>query len=916
MLEIRLLGPFEVLRDGVPVALPGRQLVALTSLLALSANRPVPFEVLADRLWGERLPQSVKATLHTYATRLRKHLGEEALQTHAAGYLLCVEPDRVDALRLAAVLRSVGQAEPSRQRELLTTALELWRDRPFVGSSSDWLATGETARLTELYLSAVEQRVDLDLADCRYDGLPALLQGLTAQHPLRESLWQRRIAVLRLTDRTAEALESYDLIRTTVADELGVDPSPALQQEYARLLGSDVSDGFEETGTPRQLPPDVQHFTGRSEELDQLGKLLDNAPADRPTIIALTGPGGAGKTSLAVHWAHQVRERYPDGQLFTNLRGFAADEPVLPAVALHGFLQALGVPANTIPADRAERAALFRTTTADKRLVLLIDNARNADQVRDLIPASGCLVLITSRNQLRSLASQLGAARLMLEPLPPADSIRLLAAAVGADRVAAEPAAVEELARICAGLPLALTVAAESARRSSGSPFGELVSALQDVQHTLDVLADPDDEHSDLRRVLSWSYQALEPEAARLFRLLGLHPATTIRAQVAAALADLDLRTTERHLDRLVAANLVSTAQRGSYQLHDLLRVYAAELTSQLDSEAVRQAALERALTWFLHTVQNAQRGAVPDASEAFLVRSSHQPLTFVDTAAAMRWMQDEETSLVPWVRAAVNGGFDQLVWRLAWRLRAFLDMGFFVDDALETARLGVEAAERLDEPRPRYLAWNVLGSAEYRAGRPAAAEDCVRRAIEIAATCGDVAAEAIFRTNLAVARWHLGDLPSALVEVTAAAERAAHHQEPSTEPMSFQPGHLEMIAGAINLLLGRLEDAQRHTEDAIRLTRASGDWLLEAQSLANLAELHELEDDDATADFYAAESLDRLRGYSTPTATLAALVVRIRVAVRAGRSADARALGVPALALFPVGDGRTAEVRELLEQL
>ncbi|MEV6281616.1 BTAD domain-containing putative transcriptional regulator [Kribbella sp. NPDC051770] len=918
MLEIRLLGPFEVRRDGVPVTLPGRQLVALTSLLALSANRPVPFDVLADRLWGERLPKSVKSTLHTYATRLRKHLGDSALQTHAAGYVLCVEPDQVDALRLAAVLREAS-GDLSRQREVLTSAIDLWRDKPFVGSPSDWLATGESARLTELHLSAVEQLVDLDLAEGRYDGLPAALQELTTQHPFRESLWHRRIAALRLTDRTAEALECYEQIRSAVADELGVDPSPALQQEYARLLDSDlVGGGFEESsavGVPRQLPPDVHRFTGRSDEQEQLGKLLDNAPDGQPTFVTLTGPGGAGKTSLAVHWAHQVSERYPDGQLFINLRGFAADAPVLPAVALHGFLQALGVPANTIPADRAERAALFRTATAGKRMLLLIDNARNAEQVRDLLPASGCLVLVTSRNQLRSLSAQLGATRLMLDPLSTADAIGLLAASVGSDRVAAEPEAVEELAGICAGLPLALTVAAESARRSSGSPFADLVRALEDEQHTLDVLADPDDDHADLRRVLSWSYRVLEPEAARLFRLLGLHPATTLRLQAVAALADLDVRAAERHLDRLVAANLVSTAQRGSYQLHDLLRVYAAELTSQLDSGEERQTALVRLLDWYLHTVQNAQRSVTTDASGAFLIRSAHQPLTFADTAAAMRWLQEEQSALVPWIRTAINAGSDEHAWRLAWRLRVFVDMGFLVDEGLETARLGVQAAERLGAPRPRYLAWNVLGSAEYRADRADAAEQSVRRAIEIAAACGDVLAESIFRTNLALARWIGGDLDSALVEVTAAAEVAAQVREPSGEPMQAHAGHLEMTAGAINLLLGRLDVAQAHTEEAVRLTRISGDWLVEAQSLSNLAELYELRDDDATAEFYAAESLDRLQGFSTPTATLAALVVRVRVAVRAGRIADAQTLGRRALALFPAGDARTAEIRELLAQ-
>nr|WP_238356812.1 BTAD domain-containing putative transcriptional regulator [Kribbella italica] len=919
-MEIRLLGPFEVLRDGVPVTLPGRQLVALTSLLALSANRPVPFEVLADRLWGERLPQSVKATLHTYATRLRKHLGEDALRTSPAGYSLTVAPAQVDALQLAAVLGEAGrESDPAGQRVLLTTAIDLWRDLPFAGSPSDWLATGEASRLTELYLSAVEQRLDLDLADGRYDGLPAVLQGLTARHPLRESLWQRRIAVLRSSGRPAEALECYEQIRSTVAAELGVDPSPALQQEFARLLEADSSgpsDGFEENavpGVPRQLPADLRQFTGRANEQLQLMKLLGNAPADQPTIITLTGPGGAGKTGLAVHWAHQVRDRCPDGQLFADLRGFAADEPVPPAAVLHGFLQALGVPANGIPTDQAGRAALFRTVTADKRLLLLLDNARNAEQVSDLIPASGCLVLITSRNQLRSLAARLGAERITLEPLPPADAVSLLAAAVGAERVAAEPEAVQELTSICAGLPLALAVAAESARRTSGSPFADLVGALQ--EHTLDVLAVPDDDHSDLRRVLSWSYQALASDAARLFRLLGLHPATTIRTQAAAALADLDRRTTTRHLDRLVAANLLSVVRPGHYRLHDLLRVYAAELTLQHDSGDERRAALERALDWLLHSLQNAQVLLGSDASRSFLARSEHS-LTFDRQRDAVQWVLAEQSSFVPWMLAAVEAGDDSHGWRIAWRLRRLLDVAYLRELAVETARIGVEAAERLGDPRPRYLAWNTLAGAHHWMGMAEESEQCVRRAIEIAREHGDVGAEVAFTGNLAALHWRAGRLDTALTEITGAIAAGAGRPRSPDEPLPFSAAALPFTLGGIHVSLGNHELARDPIATAIAFARADQDWHKEVLGLCNLAELHERQDDDTAADFYAGEALDRLQAYLDPSATVAALAVRTRVAARAGRVADARELGDRAFALLPADDRRLVELRAVLDEL
>lgn len=919
MLEIRLLGPFEALRDGVVVSLPGRRLAALVSILALSADRPVPTAVLVDRLWGEDLPQRTKQAVQTYVARLRQHLGNDAIQTHPSGYVLRVDPDRVDALRLALVTREAEQTtDPVRQRELLTTAAQLWRGTPFAGSPSDWLAEGECSRLTELHLTATELRIDLDIADAAYDGLSAELRQLTYLYPLRESLWARRIAVLRLTGRPAEALECYEKIRTTIADELGVDPSPALQQEYARLLAPEsitAPPGAADI-SPRQLPSDLRYFTGRTLELSQLGKVLDEAPAHLPLVVTLTGPGGAGKTSLAVHWAYRIRDRFPDGQLFVNLRGYAADRPVTAAAALLAFLRALGVPPEQVPAETAERAALFRTLTADRRLLLLIDNARTAEQVRDLIPSSGSLVLITSRNQLRSLGPQLGAVRLALDPLPADDAVQLLAASVGAERVAAEPTAVAELTRLCAGLPLALAIAAESARRTDGEPFAGLVTALRDEARALDVFSDPDDDQSDLRRVLSWSYQALEPETARVFRLLGLHPATTIVAPAVAALADVEVPAAERLLDRLVAVHLANSTRPGQYHLHDLLRVYAAELTTQVDTAADRHAATGRTVEWYLHSVQNASIAVTANISRSHLVQSAHQPVTFTDTRSAIRWLENEQDAFVPWISLAARHGYDDYAWRIAWRLRNFLDVGFLVQEGIETALLGVEAADRLGDPRARYLMWNTLGGAYFRAGRAEDAKDCVRKAIEIAHRRGDVAAESQFRTNLAVAEWTGGDLQAALREVTEAEVVTARYDETSDEPLPMHRQHLPFVLGAIHLLLGHLDVARTHIERANRIAREEGSWYEEAQGLSNLAELYERAGDDATADFYAREALDRLQGYRAPTATFDPLATLARIAARAGQVSEAERRCHQALALIPTGDPHGQDLRDLLTAL
>lgn len=469
MLEIELLGPLQIRRNGRAVAVPGPRLQSVVMILALSANRPVPVEVIADRLWGERMPHRVKPTLQTYAARLRQHLGQHTIHTYPGSYLLRVDPDRVDGLRLACLVREAQQTgDPVTKRVLLEQAAELWRGNPLLGSTAaEWFTTSEAARLTAVYLTAVEQRIDLDLVEERYDQVIVELLELTGRHRLRESLWTRLLAALRLSGRTAEALRGYEQIRTIVASELGADPAQELQQEHARLLAGHRAAAIHTSPAvePRQLPPDLRWFTGRSTELRALDGILAGASPQCPTIVTLTGPGGIGKTALAVHWAHRVRDRFPAGQLFVDLCGHSTDDPVPPEAALFAFLRSLQVPADQIPDGTSDRAGLFRTLTADRPLLVVIDNAPSAEQVHPLLPASGSMIVVTSRNQLRSLGVRTGAVRVPIEPLSAGEAVQFLTTAAGRDP--AESAEFGELAELCAGYPLALAAVAESIQQST-----------------------------------------------------------------------------------------------------------------------------------------------------------------------------------------------------------------------------------------------------------------------------------------------------------------------------------------------------------------------------------------------------------------------------------------------------------------
>jgi DNA-binding SARP family transcriptional activator len=768
--DVRVLGPLEVVADGDPVEVPGTKPRVLLAVLALAAGRPVVVDAVAEVLWGDEPPASLRGSLQTYVMRLRRVLGPGTIETVPGGYQLRVGTG-VDLLRFRdQVAAAAGLADPAAERDALVAALALWRGEPLAGLRSDELDRRDVPRLVEERLAVLERRIDLDLALGRYAEVVAELRDLTGHHPLRESLWARLVSALHQAGRSAEAIETYHRLRATLADELGIDPSPELQRRYRELLrGGDPERAVPATAAvPRQLPADVAHFTGRRAEADRLDRLLAGHPTgpDGPLlVVALDGPAGVGKSALAVHWAHRVRDRFPDGQLHLDLRGYAPTEPVSPAAALDALLRALGTPPAQVPPDTGGRAAALRTRLAGRRMILVLDDARDADQVRPLLPGTGCLVLVTSRNQLRGLISRDGAHRVTLHRLPPAAAVALLTSAVGADRAAAEPHAVAGLAELCARLPLALRVAGEHAGRQPDRPLAALVADLRQAQDRLAALGDGEDPSTDLRAVFSWSYRALEPAAGRAFRLLGLHPATELELAPVAALLGVAPPVARRMLDRLAAVHLLEQHRPGRYRPHDLLRAYAVLVCSEDEPPAGRDAALRRLLDWYAHTAAAAagpewrasRRAAPPQPPPA---DPAVTPLDFTrpdagseagfDPEAAVGWLEEHRAVLVAVTAAAADRGSYQHVSCLAQLVGNFLSRRAYWADLAGLARVAERAARGTD-PAAESLALRALGHAHAGLRDPDTAVQYHLRALALDVQLGDVAGQVVNLNNLAL---------------------------------------------------------------------------------------------------------------------------------------------------------------------
>ena len=659
---------------------------------------------------------------------------------------------------------------------------------------------------------------------------------------------------------------------------------------------------------PAQLPADVAGFVGRTDHLGRLDKLLDGGDGPATVVIsAIAGTAGVGKTALAVHWAHQSLDRFPDGQLYVNLRGYDPGQPAAPGEVLARFLGALGVAGPDIPADLDERAARYRTELAGRRTLVVLDNAATVDQVRPLLPGTGSsMVLVTSRDSLAGLVAVDGAQRLDLELLPPDDAVTLLRRLIG-QRVDADPGAAAALAEQCAHLPLALRVAAELAAARPSTPLSELVAELADQQHRLDLLDADGDYRSAVAAVFSWSMRHLPAEAARTFRLLGLHPGPDVDGYAVAALTGTDLPPARRALDRLARAHLVHPTGPGRYGMHDLLRAYAAGLTAEQDAGADRRAASVRLFDYYVATVAAAAERL--DLLDAHDRSDLPQPATptpdLADPEAARRWLDAERPCLVAAAAHTATHGLAAHTVRLSTTLYRYLEGGHYVD-ALTIHGHARDAAREAGDAAGQAHAVLGLSAINFRLGRLDAATDHLGQAMILYRQAGDKIGEARVLTNLGVVEDQRG-------RYQAAADRLEQGLV-----LYREVGYLRGEAIALHNLgvaerqLGRYQAAVDRLEEALVLCRQLGFRQNEAMTLHNLGLALERQGRFEAAADHQEQALALFQQLGYPRGEAWALDGLGTAYTRLDRPDEAVPLHQQALTLFERSGERSGEARSL----
>lgn len=872
-----MLGPLRAWRGTRELALGSpQQRAVLAMLLLLRRGHAVGVADLVDGLWGTRPPPGAVPVLRTYASRLRKLLEPERtkgqpfriLVSAGDGYALrtdTVSSDLADctaAVARAERHRAAGEAESALR--LLRTALADWGSPALVGVPGPF-AEAARADLAERRLNAVEFRLRVEMQLGRHEALVPELLALREAHPLREAVSELLLAALYRCGRRAEALEAYARTRRTLVDELGLEPGPSLRALHTAILTGAALDTLatplrpeSEPGAagtakvrPSQLPADLATFTGRRAEIDRVTELLSAdddltaqatgpgapAPTPRPAIGVIDGMAGAGKTTLAVHWAHRAARRFPDGQLYVNLRGYDPGAARTdPGEALSTFLVALGVAPHAVPEGLDAQTALYRSVLADRRVLIVLDNARDTEQVRPLLPgASGCLVIVTSRSRLTGLVARHGARPLALGLLGAAEAGELLTRRLGSARVDAEPEAADAIVARCAGLPLALAIVAARAALNPGFRLADIAAELRAGQGSLDAFAVGHDTGSDVRAVFSWSYRALSPEAAALFRRLALHPGPDISTTVAAALAGTPRRRVRALLTELTGASLLMEHLPGRFVFHDLLRAYAGELVAHQDGAPERDAAALRMIDHCLHTAHHASAVLGPFRETVPLAASTTDsgPLRFNDSRQATAWLNTERHVLRSVVEYATDRGHHDHAWRTAYALDLYFDRLGHWHDMMEINKAALRAARTLGDSVAEAHALRGLGFGHTRFGHPDEALRLLGRALDLFRAAGDAFGEARTRRALAYQANQLERHDVSLGHYARAGElyRSLGHR-------SGQASVLNEI-GWTYILLGDLQRALEHCEKAVLLHQEVGDLSGEASAQDSVGYAH-----------------------------------------------------------------------------
>lgn len=902
--RFEVLGPLRAWRGQTAIDLGPLQQRVVLAVLLLQAGRPIAREQVISAVWGQDPPARAVNLVQRHVSGMRRALGPcgpgperpVRLVWTDAGYQLTLPDGALDL--------GVFEAELSRSRlarvagdlrganEALHSALALWRG-PFCHGLFSPLLDAQRDRLAESRISLIEERAELDLALGQHGDLVAELRGLMAEHPLRERLHGLLMLALYRAGRQADALAAYRYVRRLLQEELGVEPAASLQKLHQQILSAapeldqprsevtvsgSVGGGYSRP-VPAQLPHSIPDFIGREAELSTLNALLpgEQGAAGPVGIAAISGMGGVGKSALAVYWSHQIRDRFPDGQLYVNLRGFGpAGSAMEPGDAIRSFLDAFEVPPERIPLDLEARGALYRSLLASLRVLIVLDNAQDGAHVRALLPGSaGCLVVVTSRNQLIDLAATDGAHSVSLDLLTSREAWQLLARRLGTGRVAAEPAAAGEIIEACAGLPLALAVVAARAAASPRLLLAGLAEELHESRGSLDAL-DGGASQTNVRAVFSWSYNALSPAAARFFRLLGLHAGPDIGVSAAASLAAGTPAGTRALLAELARAHLLTEGGHGRFAFHDLLRAYARELADARDPAEDRRAAVRRVLDHYLHTAYRADqllRAGREDAIALAPATPGAAVHRLADHRKALSWLDAEYQNLLAALRQAVTEGFDVHTWQLAWTLASYFDRRWRWHDAVTYLRVALDAAERLRDLQGQAVSHGCLAYACMSLGLHEDAQSHLAHAIRLYEKLGNETGQAEAYRRMARVFDKLRDYARGLEHAQRAAElfRAAGQRTGEGRALNgvgwfhvrlgepeqglvylrralalqkeiddaYSQADTVDSMGAAYLLLGRHDEAVAHYLEALELYRDFGDRYPEADTWACLGDTY-----------------------------------------------------------------------------
>ncbi|MFJ8959700.1 AfsR/SARP family transcriptional regulator [Lentzea sp. NPDC102401] len=829
--RFRLLGDVEARVHGSPIAIGYAQLRAVLAVLLVEANQVVSVDQLVDRVWSDRpLPRKPRAAVQHSVTMLRGALTPAGvtITRRSTGYQLSVDPESVDLHRFRRLVEDGRAAgDDGRAAALLEEALKLWAGEPFAGLDTAWLDSLRATLIQHRHAVRLEL-VDIQLRLGLHAALLPDLSAWAAGNPLDERLAGQLMLALYNCGRPADALEHYQEVRRRLADELGTDPSPPLRQLHERILATDPAlTAFARPHTtvvPQQLPARPRLFSGRSRELADLDAALGED--DAVVISAVGGLGGMGKTWLAAQWAHLHLDRFPDGQLYVNLRGFdPGGQPMSPATAIRGFLDALGVAPSAVPVDVDAQAGLYRSLVADRKMLVFLDNAADSAQVVPLLPGSpACVVLVTSRRQLNGLVAAHGARALNLDRLGDDEARRLLARHLGEDRLADEPGVTAELLTCCGGLPLAISIVAARARTHPGFPLSVLADELREQNDLLDAL-DAGEDLVSLRAVFSCSYNALPAEAATVFAALGLAPGTDIGLSAAASLTALPVARVRTALRELEQANLVGQHAPGRYRMHDLVRLYAGERAHH-DPAAVR-----RVVDFYVHTAFAAERVLDPlcEPLAIGVPAPGCVPLGFEDETAATEWLATEFANILAVQELAAGQGLHDQVWHVGWTLNTFFRRRGDYHDAVAVWRAGVAAADHTGDRIAQAQTRRLLGDACSGLGLQSEALRHLGDALRISEQAGDVPGQA-----------HAHHLTASIWEDLGDDRRALEHATPALRlfqdlGMAVWEAWGYTQVGWHQARLGLYEQARVHCEAALVMARRHRERELEATTVDSL---------------------------------------------------------------------------------